>query len=203
ETGQAGADAVNTGLRLGIGPRLALAWNVAGEDRHWLLLHAGRTHDTELQPVMARAVLPSERVRAWGDGAFDDCARPGPSCVRLGGPATLAPGGFPSTDELALGWRGRPARGLESGLEARWRRTSGLWTEEETGLPTDERGQWSSTDGAWTSRRTVAADGRAWRQALGLDLWVRARLGPARLAATWSVARVTGTAASPFDPWLS
>jgi hypothetical protein len=204
EAGQAGADAVTTGLRLGIGPRLALAWNVAGEGRHWLLLHAGRSHDTELQPVMTRAVLPSERVRAWGDGAFDDCAQPGPGCVRLGGQAALVPGGgFPSTDELAVGWRGRPVRGLEGGLEARWRRTSGLWTEEETGLPTDERGQWTSTDGAWTSRRTLAADGRAWRQALGLDLWARARLGPTRLAATWSVARVTGTAAGPFDPWLS
>jgi hypothetical protein len=203
EAGQAGADAVTTGLRLGIGPRLSLAWNLAGEGRHWLVLHAGRSHDTELEPVVARAVLPSERVRAWGDGAFDDCAGHGPGCVRLGGPAVLAPGGFPSTDEVALGWRGHPARGLEGGLEARWRRTSGLWTEGETGLPTDERGQWTSTDGAWTSRRTLAADGRAWRQALGLDLWARARLGPTRLAATWSVARVTGTAAGPFDTWLS
>jgi hypothetical protein len=203
EAGQAGDDAVTTGLRLGIGPRLALAWNLGGEGRHWLLLHAGRSHDTELQPVVARGVLPSERIRTWGGGAFDDCAGHGPSCVRLGGPAALAPGGFPSTDEVALGWRGLPARGLEGGLEARWRRTSGLWTEEETGLPTDERGQWTSADGAWTSRRTLAADGRAWRQALGLDLWARARLGPTRLAGIWSVARVTGTAAGPFDPWLS
>ena len=203
EVGQAGADAVTSGLRIGIGPRLELAWNVAGEGRHWILLHAGRSHDTELQAVMARAIVPSGRVRTWGDGAFDDCARPGPGCVRLGGPAALSPGGFPSTDELAVGWRGHPARGLEGGLEARWRRTSGLWTEEEIGLPTDERGQWTSTDGAWASRRSLAADGRAWRQALGLDLWARARLGPTRLAATWSVGRVTGTAGGPFDPWLS
>jgi hypothetical protein len=203
EAGQSSADDVSTGFRLGIGPRLALTWNLAGEGRHWLLLHAGRSHDTELMPVMARTVLPSERVRAWNGGAFDDCARPGTGCVRLGGPATMAPGGLPSTDEVAVGWRGRPARRLEGGLEARWRRTSSLWTESETGLPTDERGQWTSDDGTWTSRRTLAADGRAWRQTLGLDLWARARLGLTRLAATWSVARVTGTAAGPFDPWLA
>jgi hypothetical protein len=37
---------------------------------------------------------------------------------------------------------------------------------------------------------------------LGLGLWARAWAGPVRVSATWSVARVWGTAAGPFDPWL-
>jgi len=148
-------------------------------------------------------VLPRERVMAWSDGGFDACARPGPACVQLGGVATLAPGGLPRIDEVALGWRGRPARGLEGGFEGRWRRTSGLWTEEETGLLTDPEGQWTSRDGAWTSRRTVASDERAWRQSLALGVWARAHTGPARVSLAWSLARSTGTAAGPFDAWLA
>ncbi|HEY1335656.1 MAG TPA: hypothetical protein VGF31_15440, partial [Myxococcaceae bacterium] len=109
----------STGLRLGLGPRLALAWNVGGDGRHWLLAHAGSSHQPELLAVMARAVLPRQRVLAWTDGAFDACRSPGPGCVLLGGPATLAPGGLPWSDEVALGWRGRPTRGIEGGFEGR------------------------------------------------------------------------------------
>ncbi|HEY1335120.1 MAG TPA: hypothetical protein VGF31_12745, partial [Myxococcaceae bacterium] len=175
DVAEATAASSTTGLRVGPGPRLALAWDVGGEGRHWLLAHAGRSHQPDLLGPMARAALPRERVLAWGDGAFDGCAQPGPGCVQLGGPATLAPGGLPRTDEVALGWRGRPARGLEGGVEGRWRRTSGLWTEEETGLLTDPAGQWTSRDGAWASRRTLVSDERAWRQSLGLGVWARAR----------------------------
>ncbi|HZJ54296.1 MAG TPA: hypothetical protein VFD38_09180, partial [Myxococcaceae bacterium] len=193
----------STGLRLGLGPRVSLAWNVTGDGRHWLLAHAGRSHDPDLLAATARATLPRQRVRAWSDGAFDGCARPGPACVELGGPAGLAPGGFPRTDEVALGWRGRPARGVEGGFEARWRRTSELWTEEEMQLLTDAGGRWTSRDGRWSARRSIAADERAWRQALGLGVWARAHAGPARVFLTWNLARVTGTAAGPFDPWLA
>ena len=203
EAAQASTGESSTALRLGLGPRLFLAWDVGGEGRHWLLAHAGRSHDPEVLAATARALPPRERVRAWSEGTFEACSAPGPGCVQLGGPAALAPGGLPRTDEVALGWRGRPARGLEGGLEARWRRTSRLWTEEETALLTDAEGQWRSPGGTWTSRRTVAADERAWRQALGLGVWTRARAGPARVFLTWSVARVTGTAAGPFDPWLA
>jgi len=203
DTAQATAGEATTGLRLGVGPRLALAWNVGGAGRHWLLAHAGRSHDAELQAVAARAVLPVQRVAAWSDGAFDGCALPGPSCVRLGGPAAFTPGGLPRMDEVALGWRGRPARGLEGGVEARWRQTAQLWTEEESGLLTDDRGRWTGVDGQWTSRRVLAAQGRAWRRALGLGAWVRARAGPARVSVGWSVAHVTGSAAAPFDRWLA
>jgi hypothetical protein len=203
DAAQASAAGSTTGLRLGLGPRLALAWDVGGEGRHWLMAHAGRSHQPDLLAVIARAELPRQRVMAWRDGAFDGCAQPGPGCVRLGGPATLAPGGLPRTDEVALGWRGRPARGLEGGLEGRWRRTSGLWTEDETGLLTDREGQWTSTDGAWTSRRTLASAERAWRQSLGLGVWARARAGPARVSLAWALTRTTGTAAGPFDTWLA
>ena len=203
EAAQATAGESTTGLRVGVGPRLALAWDIGGEGRHWLLAHVGRSHDPEVLAAVERATLPRERVRAWSDGSFDACPGPGPGCVQLGGPAALAPGGLPRSDEVALGWRGRPVRAIEGGVEARWRRTSQLWTAEETGLLTDAQGRWTSGDGTWTSRRTVAADGRAWRQALGLGVWARARTGPARLLLTWNVAHVTGTAAGPFDPWLA
>jgi hypothetical protein len=199
----ASAGESSTGVRIGLGPRLALAWDVGGEGRHWILAHAGRSHDPDLLPAAARAVLPRERLAAWSDGAFDGCERPGPACVQLGGPATIAGGGLSRTDEVALGWRGRPARGFEGGVEARWRRTSSLWTETEAGLLTDAEGQWTSTDGSWASRRTVGADERAWRQALGLGVWARARAGPARVSLAWSLSQVTGTAANPFDAWLA
>jgi hypothetical protein len=202
DAAQASAGESSTGLRLGLGPRLSLAWNVTGDGRHWLVAHAGRSHDPELLAAAPRAVLPRQRVMAWRDGAFDPCTGPAPTCVQLGGTAAVAPGGLPRTDEVALGWRGRPTRGVEGGFEARWRRTSELWTEEEAGLLTDADGQWTSRDGTWSSQRFVAADGRAWRQALGLGAWARARTGPARLFLTWSLSRVTGTAAGPFDPWL-
>jgi hypothetical protein len=203
ETIQAGAEEASTGLRMGIGPRLLLAWDVEGSGRHWLQLHAGRSHDTEAQPWFVRSVLPAERVASRIGTAFDDCARAGPSCVHLGGPAGIAPGGLPRTDEVALGWRGLPTRGLEAGFEARWRRTTDLWTATETGLLGDQRGRWTSTDDLWTSRRVLSADPRAWRQALGLGAWARVQVGPALVAVTWSVSRVTGTAAGPFDPWLA
>ena len=203
DVAQASAGVSSTGLRLGLGPRLLLAWDVVGEGRHWILAHAGRSHDPDLLPAVARVARPRERVAAWIDGAFDGCTHPGPACVQLGGPAALAPGGLPRTDEVAIGWRGRPARGFEGGVEARWRRTSSLWTEQETGLSTDAEGQWTSSDGAWTSRRAIAADERAWREALGLGVWARARAGPARVSLTWSLSRVTGTAAGPFDAWLA
>ncbi|HEY1333176.1 MAG TPA: hypothetical protein VGF31_02895, partial [Myxococcaceae bacterium] len=174
-----------------------------GDGRHWLLAHAGRSHQPDLLAVTARAVLPRQRVLGWTDGDFDACARPGPGCVLLGGPATLAPGGLPWSDEVALGWRGHPARGIEGGFEARWRRTSNLWTEEETGLLTDSGGQWTSRDGTWSSRRTVASDARSWRRSLALGVWARARAGPARISLDWALTRVTGTAAGPFDAWLS
>ncbi len=193
----------STGLRLGLGPRLALAWNVGGDGRHWLLAHAGRSHQPDLFAVTTRAVLPRQRVLGWTDAAFDACMRPGPGCVQLGGPAALAPGGLPWTDEVALGWRGRPSRGVEGGFEGRWRRTSNLWTEEETGLLTDPEGQWTSRDGAWSSRRTLASDPRSWRQSLALGAWARARAGPARVSLDWALTRVTGNAAGPFDAWLS
>src|SRR5262249_46739763 len=198
-----GAQESGTGLRLGIGPRLLLAWDIAGSGRHWLLVHAGRSHETETDPWVGRVVLPPERVASWNGSAFDDCTRGTPSCIRLGGPAAIAPGGLPRTDEVAVGWRGRPTRRIEAGLEARWRRTADLWTVEETGLPGDERGRWTSADGAWTSARVLSADSRAWRQTLGLGVWARVQVGPARVAATWSVSRGTGTAAGPFDPWLA
>lgn len=200
---QAASEDLSTGLRLGLGPRLALAWNVAGEGRQWLLLHAGRSHDSELQSVVTRASQPPQRLVSWIDGAFDGCAQPGPTCVRLGGPATVVPGGLPHADEVALGWRGRLWHGIEGGVEARWRRTAQLWTEEELGLLTDERGRWTSLDGQWQSRRRVAADGRAWRRALRLGVWATARTGPVRLSATWSVTQVSGTATGPFDGWLA
>ena len=203
DAAQASTGESTTGLRLGPGPRLALAWNVGGEGRHWILAHAGRSHEPDLLAVTARAVLPRERVMAWSEGGFDACARPGPACVQLGGAATVAPGGLPRIDEVALGWRGRPGRGLEGGFEGRWRRTSGLWTEEEAGLFTDPEGQWTSRDGAWTSKRTLASDERAWRQSLALGVWARARTGPARVSLAWSLTRSTGTAAGPFDPWLA
>ena len=203
DVAQASAGESSTGVRIGLGPRLALAWDVGGEGRHWILAHAGRTHDADPLPAAARAVLPRERVAAWSDGTFDGCERPGPTCVQLGGPATMAGGGLPRTDEVALGWRGRPTRGLEGGVEARWRRTSSLWTETEAGLLTDAEGQWTSTDGSWASRRILAADDRAWRQALGLGVWARARAGPARVSLAWSLAHVTGTSAGPFDAWLA
>jgi hypothetical protein len=193
----------STGLRLGLGPRLSLAWNPGGDGRHWLLAHAGRSHQPDLLALTARAVLPRQRFLAWTDGAFDACARPGPSCVQLGGAAALAPGGLPWTDEVAVGWRGRPARGIEGGFEGRWRRTAGLWTEGEAGLLTDREGQWTSRDGAWSSRRTLAADERAWRRSLALGVWARARAGPARVSLSWALTRVTGTAAGPFDAWLT
>jgi len=88
-------------------------------------------------------------------------------------------------------------------VEARWRKTSSLWTETEAALLTNSEGHWTSTDGTWTSRRTLAADERAWRQALGLGVWARARAGPARVSLAWSLSRVTGTAAGPFDAWLA
>ncbi len=200
---QAAAADASTGLRLGFGPRLALAWDVAGEGRQWILLHAGRSHDVELHDALARSQLPLQRVAGWTGGAFDDCVGRGPTCVQLGGPATLAPGGLPWTDEVALGWRGRPGWWLEGGVEARWRQSGDLWAEQETGLLTDERGRWTSPDGEWQSRRVVSTDRRAWRRALGVSAWVHARAGPARVSATWSAARVTGTAAGPFDPWLA
>ena len=203
DAAQASAAGSTTDVRLGTGPRLALAWNVGGEGRHWLLAHAGRSHEPDLLAVMARAALPRQRVMAWSDGGFDGCAQPGPGCVQLGGPATVATGGLPRTDEVAVGWRGRPARGLEGGLEGRWRRTSGLWTEEETGLLTDPDGQWTSRDGAWASRRTLTSDARAWRQSLGLGIWARARAGPARVSLVWALTRATGTAAGPLDAWLA
>ena len=203
DVAQASAGESSTGLRLGLGPRLALAWDVGGNGRHWILAHAGRSHDPDSLPAATRVALPRQRLAGWSDGAFDGCAAPGPACVQLGGPAVLASGGLPRTDEVALGWRGRPARGVEGGVEARWRRTSSLWTEEEAGLLTDAEGQWTSRDGRWTSRRTIAADDRAWRQALGLGVWARARAGPARVSLAWSLARVTGTAAGPFDAWLA
>ncbi len=202
DAGQAGAGDTSTGLRLGVGPRLALGWNVGGDGRHWFLLYAGRSHDLELQGAVVRSLLPAQRIASWSDGGFDACARPGPSCVQLGGPAALGPGGLPRSDEVALGWRGRVAPGLEGGVEARARHTTQLWTEQESGLLTDERGRWLSADGQWRSRRVVRADGRAWRRALGLGAWARAHSGPVRVSAAWSVARVTGTAAGPFDPWL-
>jgi len=200
---QASAGESSTGLRLGLGPRLSLAWNVTRDGRHWLVAHAGRSHDPELLAAATRAVLPRQRLMAWTEGAFDPCTRSAPTCVQLGGTAAVAPGGLPWTDEVAVGWRGRPARGLEGGFEARWRRTSDLWTEEEVGLLTEADGQWTSHDGTWTSRRVVAADGRAWRQALGLGVWARARSGPARVFLAWNLSRVTGTVAGPFDPWLA
>ena len=203
DVSQASAGDATTGVRLGLGPRLALAWDVGGEGRHWILAHAGRTYDADPLPAVARAVLPRERVASWSEGTFDACERPGPTCVQLGGPAVLGGGGLPRTDEVALGWRGRPARGIEGGLEARWRRTSSLWTETENALLTDAEGQWTSTDGRWASRRSIAADERAWRQALGLGVWARARAGPARVSLEWSLSRVTGTAAGPFDTWLA
>lgn len=203
DAAQAGGGGTSTGLRLGVGPRLALVWNVAGEGRHWLLLHAGRSHDPELQAVVARAVAPGQLLATWSDGAFDGCTRPGPSCVRLGGPAAIAPGGLPRADEVALGWRGRPAHGIEGGIEARWHETTQLWTEEETALLTDDRGRWTSDDGQWTSHRVLATSGRAWRRGLGLAAWARARVGPARVSVAWGVAQVTGTAAGPFDRWLA
>jgi len=203
DVSQASAGDSSTGVRLGLGPRLALAWDVGGEGRHWVLAHAGRAYDADPVPAVARVVLPREHVAAWSEGAFDACERPGPTCVKLGGPAVLAGGGLPRTDEVSLGWRGRPARGIEGGVEARWRRTSSLWTEAESALPTDAEGQWTSTDGRWASRRTIAADERAWRKALGLGVWARARAGPARLSLEWNVSRVTGTAAGPFDAWLA
>jgi len=203
DAAQAGAGETTTGLRLGVAPRLALAWNLGGAGRHWLLLHAGRSHDPELQTVVTRAVLPVQQVAAWGSGAFDPCAQPGPSCVRLGGVAAVTPGGLPRVDEVALGWRGQPARGVEGGVEARWRHAAELWTEEESALLTDERGRWISSDGGWTSRRVLATDPRAWRRALGLGAWARARAGPARVSIAWSLAHVSGTAAGPFDRWLA
>ena len=198
----AGAGDLSTGARLGVGPRFGLAWNVAGEGRHWVLLHAGRSHDLALAGVVARAVTPVQRLSEWSNGEFAPCGSSGPSCIRLGGPATLAPGGLPHADEVGLGWRGRLGRGLEGGLEAHWRHTADLWAEQETGLSTDERGRWISADGRWQSRRVVSADARAWRQTLGLGIWARARAGPVRVSAVWAVARVWGTAAGPFDPWL-
>jgi hypothetical protein len=199
---QADAGEQSTGARLGLGPRLAMAWNVAGEGRHWVLLHAGRSHDAALAGVVVRTVTPVQRVAEWSNGEFDPCTAPGPSCVRLGGRATLAPGGLPRADEVGIGWQGRLGRGLEGGLDALWRHTVDLWAEQETALFTDERGRWSSIDGLWQSRRTASADARAWRQMLGLGIWARAWAGPARVSAVWSVARVWGTAARPFDPWL-
>src|SRR5262249_883990 len=106
--------------------------------------------------------------------------------IHLGGPAAIAPGGLPRTDEVAVGWRGRPARGLEGGVEARWRRTADLWTVAERGLLGDQRGRWTATDDLWTSRRALSADPRAWRQALGLGGWGRVQGGPARVAAAGS-----------------
>ncbi len=202
DAAQAGAAETSTGLRLGVGPRLAITWDVGGRGRQWVLLHAGRSHDVELLGVVRRSVLPQERIAVWSGGAFDGCAGPGPLCVRLGGPGTLVPGGLPRTDEIALGWRGRLGWAVDGGVEARWRQSAELWAEQETGLPIDERGLWTSADGQWQSRRVVSADGRAWRRALGLGAWAHARAGPTRIAAAWAVARITGTAAGPFDPWL-
>ena len=193
----------STGPRVGLGPRLALVWDVGGRGRHWLLLHAGRTHDVELGAVVRRLVAPVARVASWDGAAFDGCAQPGPSCVRLGGAAAIDPGGLPRSDEVALGWRGWLGSRLEGGLEGRLRHTTALWEEEEVGLVTDAEGRWTSLDGRWTSRRTVSANPRAWRRTLALGTWTRARVGPARVTASWSVARVTGTAAGPFDRWLT
>ena len=133
DAAQAGAAETSTGLRLGVGPRLAITWDVGGRGRQWVLLHAGRSHDVELLGVVRRSVLPQERIAVWSGGAFDGCAGPGPLCVRLGGPATLVPGGLPRTDEIALGWRGRLGWAVDGGVEARWRQSAELWAEQETG----------------------------------------------------------------------
>jgi hypothetical protein len=61
DAAQAGGGEASTGLRLGVGPRLALAWNVAGAGRHWLLVHAGRSHDPERTPS---SPAPSSRCSA-------------------------------------------------------------------------------------------------------------------------------------------
>ena len=203
DVAQAGAGETSTALRLGLGPRLALAWDVGGKARQWILVHAGRSHGVALEGAVVRSVQPLQHVAAWSGTGFDPCAGPGPACVRLGGPATFAPGGLPWTDEVSLGWRARFGRGLDGGAEAWWRRSGGLWAEHETGLLTDAAGRWTSADGTWQSRKVVSADDRAWRRALGLGAWVHARAGPARVSAAWSVARVTGTAAWPFDAWLA
>jgi hypothetical protein len=202
DVAQAGAGDLSTGARLAFGPRLELAWNVGGEGRHWVLLHAGRSHDPALASIVARTVAPRARISTWDGGTFDACAGPGPSCVRLGGPAVLAPGGLPRADAVSLGWRGRLGPRLEGGVEGWWRQASELWAEQEMALLTDERGRWTSADGRWQSRRVVSADARAWRRTLGLGVWARARAGPARVSAVWTVSRVWGTAAGPFDPWL-
>ena len=200
---QASGGAEATGVRLGLGPRIALVWNVGEESRHWLLVHAGRSHDTELSPVVARAVQPPERVIAWTGDAFASCDSPGPSCVRLGGPAGFVPGGLPHADQAAVGWRGRFGGLLHGGLEARWTQVAHLWAEEERALLTDAGGQWLSADGEWRSRRWASADPRAWRTELALAAWARARAGPVRMSLAWSVSRLWGTASGSFEGWLA
>ena len=204
ELGAAEAEEAATGARLGLGPRLALTWDVGNRGTHWLIAQAGRSHDLEMLDAVLAAQRPLQRIAVWDatTGSFARCASPAADCLWLGGPATLAPGGVPHLDALILGWRGRLARRSEIGVEAGWQQMRGLWSEQETRLTTDDEGHWlPPADGVWRSRRTVLADPGAWRRTLSVGAWFRLRPGPFRLDGSWRVARTEGTAAAPFDAW--
>jgi hypothetical protein len=205
ELGQGSTGATATGLRMGIGPRLAFAWDLGTEGRQWLVAHAGRSHDVHLLDVAEHAVAPNQRLAAWDAqaGRFADCAVASPSCLWRGGTAAITPGGPPSVDEASLGWRGRLMPATQLGAEATWRHTANLWAEEEVNLVTDSDGSWlPPVDGVWRSRRVLSADPRAWRRTLSLATWLRAHPGPLELTAAWRLARTDGTATAPFDGWL-
>lgn len=205
ELGQGGAENSGTGLRLGIGPRLALAWDLGTQGRQWLVAHAGRSHDARLLDVAEHATSPSERLATWDGqaGRFAGCTAPSPACPWRGGAASIAAGALPHVDEASLGWHGQFFPAAQLGAEATWRHTANLWAEQEVNLVTDSDGSWlAPVDGTWHSRRVVAADPRAWHRTLSMAAWLRAHPGPLELTAAWRLARTDGTAAAPFDDWL-
>jgi hypothetical protein len=205
ELGQGAAESSGTGVRLGLGPRLALAWDLGTQERQWLVAHAGRSHDAQLLDVAEHSLAPTERLAAWDAraGRFADCNAPSPTCPWRGGAAAIGPGGLPHVDEASLGWHGRFLPRAHLGAEATWRRTANLWAEQEVNLLTASNGSWlSPVDGIWQSRRDLAADPRAWRRTLSVAAWLRAHPGPLEVTAAWRLARSEGTAATPFDDWL-
>jgi len=204
ELGAGEADGTGTGTRIGLGPRLALSWDVGNRGTHWLISQAGRSHDLALLDAVLNAQRPLQRIGVWDAtaGTFSACGTPAPDCVWSGGPGRVAAGGLPHVDGTTLGWRGRLDRRSELGLEVSWQRISGLWTEHETRLLTDSDGLWlPPADGIWRTRRLVVADPEAWRRTLSLGAWFQLRPGAFRLQGAWRVARVEGTAAAPFDAW--
>jgi len=192
----------------GIGPRVALAWEVAGSGRHVLVVHAGRAHEVgDLGLAFRAGVQPLQRLVLFDEpgGSFADCSAPGPRCLWSGGPGGTMWGHLEASqlDEVAVGYRAVLSPGVRAGIGATMFWVDGLWQEEERNRLRDGAGALAgSIDGTFRSVRQVGTAPAGWQRHQAVDAWLLAHPGSFDARLGYTLSWTAGSASQPFDDFL-